>query len=106
MRVTGGSETQVYRTTGTTDSPGWIGVTTKDDATRGVVITKVLPDSSASQVGLEEGDIIVTLNGERVNSGMEFDVAITRSTPGSQIRLGYIRGASKYEATMIVGKIG
>jgi membrane-associated protease RseP (regulator of RpoE activity) len=74
---------------------GWIGITTKDDASRGLVITRVLPDSSASQVGLQEGDIIISLNGKPVRSGMEFDVAITRSTPGSQIRLGYIRGTSK-----------
>jgi S1-C subfamily serine protease len=106
ITVTGDSGTQVYRIAGTASSSGWIGITTKDDASRGVVITRVLPDSSASRVGLQEGDIIVTLNGKQVKSGMEFDVAITRSTPGSQIRLGCIRGASKFEVTMIVGKIG
>jgi PDZ domain/PEGA domain len=101
-----GSRTVVYRSAGMTHSSGWIGVTTKDDASQGVVITRVLPDSSASQAGLQEGDIIIALNGKPVNSGMAFDIAITRSTPGSQIRLGYMRGGSKFEVTMIVGKIG
>lgn len=95
-----------YRSAGMTGSSGWIGVTTKDDASRGVVITRVLPDSSASQAGLQEGDVIIALNGKPVRSGMAFDVGITRCTPGSQIRLGYMRGASKFEVTMIVGKIG
>ena len=81
-------------------------MTTKDDANRGVVVTRVLPDSSASQAGLQEGDIIVSLNGRAVTSGMQFDVAITRTAAGSLIRLGYMRGAEKFEVAMSVGKIG
>ena len=95
----GGSGTVAYRSAGMTGSSGWIGVTTKDDASRGVVITRVLPHSSASQAGLQEGDVIIAPNGKPVRSGMALDVGITRSTPGSQIRLGYMRGASKFEVT-------
>jgi PEGA domain/PDZ domain len=99
---TGGVAAEAQRSTGT----GWIGVTTKDDANRGVVITRVLPDTSASQAGLKEGDIITSLDGKPVKSGMEFDVGIARTAPGSQIRVGYIRGVEKFDVAMIVGKIG
>jgi len=37
---------------------------------------------------------------------MEFDVAITRTAPGSRVRLGYMRGSEKFEVATIVGKIG
>jgi len=99
---TGGVAAEAQRSTGT----GWIGVTTKDDANRGVVITRVLPDTSASQAGLKEGDIITSLDGKPVKSGMEFDVGIARTAPGSQIRVGYIRGVEKFDVAMIVGTIG
>jgi hypothetical protein len=85
--------------------PGWIGVTTKDDATKGVVITRVLVGSTAEQAGLQVGDIIKEMEGVAVTSGMRFDVAVTRSRPGSQIRLTYMRGTLKREVTLTVGKI-
>lgn len=84
---------------------GWIGVTTNDDAARGVVITRVLPGSSASQAGLRVGDIIVELNGKPVKSGLDFDVAISRSKIGSRIQLGYVRGEWKSDVTLTIGKI-
>jgi hypothetical protein len=102
-------------------SPGWIGVTTKDDATKCVVITRVfttkddatkcvvitrvLAGSTAEQAGLQVGDIIEEMDGVAVTSGMRFDVAVTRSRPGSQIRLTYMRGTLKSEVTVTVGKI-
>jgi len=98
--------TGTQRSAEPSDSSGWIGVTTKDDATRGVVITKVLPSSSAARAGLQAGDVIVELNGKPVKSGMEFDVAITRSAPGTQVRIAYMRGAWRFEVQVTVGKIG
>jgi S1-C subfamily serine protease len=98
------SQTETQHSAGTAAS-GWIGVTTKDDA-RGVVITRVLSSSSASDAGLQEGDVIIELNGKRVKSGMEFDVAITRSEPGSNARIAYIRNGSRLEANVKVGKMG
>jgi hypothetical protein len=85
--------------------PGWIGVTTKDDATKGVVITRVLAGSTAEQAGLQVGDIMEKMDGVAVTSGMTFDVAVTRSRPGSQIRLTYMRGTLKSEVIVTVGKI-
>ena len=79
--------------------------TTKDDARKCVVITRVLAGSTAEQAGLQVGDIIEEMDGVAVTSGMRFDVAVTRSRPGSQIRLTYMRGTLKSEVTVTVGKI-
>ena len=61
---------------------GWIGVTTKDDAVKGVVITRVLAGSAAEQAGLQVGDVIEEMDGVAVRSGMRFDVAITPQQAG------------------------
>ncbi|MFZ3333566.1 MAG: PDZ domain-containing protein [Candidatus Acidiferrales bacterium] len=84
---------------------GWIGITTKDDFDRGVVITRVLDGGAAATAGLRVGDVIVKLNGAPVKSGMDFDVAIAHSRLGSQMRLSYMRGAWISEVTVTVGKI-
>ena len=83
---------------------GWIGVATNGAGTN-VVITRVAADSAAAHAGLQVGDTILELNGAPVKSGEEFDVAISHFKPGSQIRVGYIRGAWKSEVTLTVGKI-
>jgi hypothetical protein len=87
------------------DGPGWIGIAMRDDA-KGVVITRVVERSSAAEAGLQVGDIIDELNSTPVRSAMRFDVAITRSKPGSQIRISYIREGSKREVTLSVARLG
>lgn len=84
---------------------GWIGITTTDDSVKGVVITRMLAGSPAERARLQVGDVIEKMDGVAVESGMEFDVAIAHCKPGSQIRIGYMRGAWKSEATVTVGKI-
>ena len=71
-----------------------------------MVIARIVEGSAAAHAGLLVGDIIVELNGAPVKSGEKFDVAISHSTPGSQIRIGYVRGAWKSEVSVTVGKIG
>src|SRR5690606_1553846 len=41
------------------------------DAREGVVVTEVAPDSAAAEAGLEAGDVITAVNGERVRSASE-----------------------------------
>jgi PDZ domain/PEGA domain len=106
IAVTTASKPETQRSPETKISSEWIGITTRDDTTRGLVITRVLSGSAASEAGLKAGDVIVELNGNTVKSGMEFDVAISHSMPGSQVRIAYIRGAWKFEANVTVGKIG
>jgi len=84
---------------------GWIGVSTKDDASAGVVVTRVLDDSAGARAGLQVGDVIVELNGQPVKSGQDFDVAIARTKVGSRISLAYTRNGSRSEVTLVVGKI-
>ena len=81
-------------------------MTTKDDAVRGVVITRVLAGSPAEIARLQVGDAIQEMDGVAVKSGISFDVAIAHRKPGSQIRIRYMRGAWASEVTVTVSRIG
>jgi hypothetical protein len=104
--VASGTSAERVRIAHEESGAGWIGVTTKDDSVKGLVITRVLAGSTAEQAGLRVGDVIEEMDGVAQKSGMIFDVAIAHSKPGSQIRISYMRGAWTSEATLTVGKIG
>ena len=49
-----------------------------DVAGSGVVILDIADGSSAAQVGLKKGDVIVAVNGEKVTTSRELDAALSR----------------------------
>ena len=57
----------------------------------GAVITEIMPDSPADEAGLREEDVIVSIDGERVNNGVELIVAIRARVPGDAVKVGYVR---------------
>ena len=56
--------------------------------TRGVLITNVEPGEPAEEARLNRGDVIVTVNGERVETVEEFEKAVADFESGDRIRLG------------------
>ncbi len=58
---------------------------------KGVYITGVQENSAAAEAGLQEGDIIQSINGNAVNSSVELSERIARRNPGDQITLSYLR---------------
>jgi serine protease Do len=58
---------------------------------KGVYITGVQQNSAAAESGLQEGDIIQSINGNTVNSSVELSERIARRHPGDQIALTYLR---------------
>lgn len=84
-------------------STGWIGVTVKDESGK-ILISSVERQSPAERAELQVGDSIQLLNGETVKSARDFERAIRRATPGSQVRIGYTRTFWMVTATVSVGK--
>ena len=60
-------------------------------ATRGALVAKVQPDSPAAKAGLEEGDVVVALNGTEVRSGDVLRNTIAMTSPGTTVNLEVVR---------------
>ncbi len=71
--------------------------------TNGAIVAQVSPDSPASQAGLKSGDVIVTLDGQKVTNGSALQVAVSGIAPGNNIALGIIRDGSSKTVNLKVG---
>jgi serine protease Do len=75
------------------------------DEASGAVVSQVTPDSPASKGGVQTGDVITRLNGEKmVNSGA-LQVAVSEMTPGTKIALGVIRDGKPVTLNLTVGEL-
>lgn len=70
---------------------------------KGVYITGVMNGSAAATAGLNEGDIIQSINGVQLTSSSEFSEWIARHRPGDVIKLTYLRNG-KTGATSVTLK--
>lgn len=68
-----------------------IGASVDVDNENGAAVSGVSPGSPADRAGLLEGDVIVSINGQRVADGVELIVAIRAHVPGDTVQLGYLR---------------
>lgn len=59
-------------------------------------------DSAADKAGLKEGDIILEINGEKINSDNSLSKIISKFSPGDKVTLKYLRDGkeSTVEATL------
>lgn len=72
---------------------------------QGVIVGEVEVDGPADEAGLREGDVIQTLNGERIENWLKFRTAIATSSPGTEVELGIIRDGNKTNVTVTLGEL-
>ncbi|MDX1641442.1 MAG: Do family serine endopeptidase [Balneolaceae bacterium] len=75
------------------------------DNARGIVIGEVMPDGPANQAGLQEGDVILTLNGEDVEGWANFRTKIGTRKPGDEITLGIFRDGERMSLDVELGEL-
>lgn len=70
--------------------------------TAGIYVASVEDRSAAREAGIEEGDIIVAINGHATRSTAQLQEAITRFSPGDKVTIEYYRGGKRAttEATL------
>jgi serine protease Do len=73
------------------------------DAT-GAIVAQVTPDSPASHAGLRNGDVIQSLNGEKLVDGSALQMAIADEKPGTKVQLGIIRDGHPQTVDLTVGE--
>ena len=98
-----GGRTVISRTAG---RRGWLGVglgeitaerakALKLKEQSGVEVTHVDENSPASKAGLKENDIILDINGQKVDDAEDFARTVGESAPGAKVTLGIWRAGAK-----------
>jgi len=72
----------------------WVGIYAEPTAT-GVVVSGVVPDGPAARAGVQEGDVIVTVNFGEVATREEMYRNLWQRSAGSVVRLGVVRKAER-----------
>ncbi|MGN8226268.1 Do family serine endopeptidase [Gracilimonas sp. BCB1] len=70
---------------------------------RGIMVGRVEEDGPADKAGLQEKDIIVSLNGEKVKDWASFRTRIAAFKPGDEIALGIIRNEANMTLEVTLG---
>jgi len=58
----------------------------------GVLVSGVMPNSPAAKAGLQDGDVIIEVNGKKIQDPRGLQLQIAQSAPGTQVKLGILRG--------------
>jgi len=97
------------------DGSSWLGVETHEvtaekakelklSAERGVVLGKIVPDSPAAKAGLKENDVVMEINGQRVEGAAQFRRMIHEIPAGRSIQLTVWRDGRTQTISATLGK--
>jgi len=71
---------------------------------RGVAIAKVIEGSPAQTAGLQDGDVIVKINGEEISSGRKLTRLVSEISPDHTAKVTVLRGGSERDINVTLGK--
>jgi serine protease Do len=94
---------------------GWLGVVIQDideelaksfglEKTEGVLIAEVSEGSPAEKAGLKQGDIILCLNGKKVDDVGELRNKIALTAPGTKVKMEVLRENKRKTLQVTIGK--
>lgn len=84
--------------------PGYLGITGLDAQGGGVQLTSVQPGTVAGYSGLQAGDVILEVNGEKVASYSDLATRVRQSGEGGPVTLRIRRGASEFYQGVQLGQ--
>jgi serine protease Do len=71
-------------------------------AGQGVVVAQVVPGSPAAEAGVEEQDVIVAFNGERITGPRELQEAVERTEIGKQRSITVLRDGQEKKLDIVI----
>jgi serine protease Do len=77
-----------------------------DNSTTGGVVTQVEPDSPGAKAGLQIGDVITEIDGQKVADAGELQVLVGQKQPGSKITLKVLREGKSMTVTVTLEELG
>ncbi|MBI4011498.1 MAG: trypsin-like peptidase domain-containing protein [Candidatus Rokubacteria bacterium] len=95
---------------------GWLGVAVRPltaqtaeqaglSEPRGAVVEGVVPGSPAERAGLQKGDVVVTVNDQRVGGPPELTRRIATTPPGTKVQIGVIRDRQRRSVPVELGRL-
>ena len=82
---------------------GWLGIKIQD-ADNGIVVTSVAEDSPAKLADIEAGDVIISLNEQKITDPKQFSRQIAETSEGSKITLKTLRNQQPQIKNLVVKK--
>ena len=70
------------------------------EETIGAVVARVVPGSAADKVGLQAGDVIVSVNGRPIRTSAELRNTIGLMQPGTEVEIGFVRDRARKTVTV------
>jgi serine protease Do len=77
-----------------------------DNSTTGGVVTQVEPDSPGAKAGLQIGDVITEIDGQKVSDAGELQVMVGQKQPGSKITLKVLRDGKTITIPVTLEELG
>jgi serine protease Do len=72
----------------------------------GAVVTQVEPDSPGAKAGLQIGDVITEIDGQKVADAGELQVVVSQKRPGAKITLEVLREGKKMSVPVTLEELG
>ena len=67
---------------------------------RGAIVTQVTEDGPAERAGVEQGDVILSLDGKPIDSSNALRNAVARLQPGTKVKLDLVRDGARRSLTV------
>ena len=74
----------------------------KLDKIEGAYVKSTSEDGAARKAGIREGDIIVSIDGNSINSSSQLQEQIGKYSPGNEVAVGYIRNGELKTAKIVL----
>jgi len=93
---------------------GWLGVVIQEitpdiaeaiGVKEGILVAQVLKGSPADKAGLKVGDIIVALNGRKLDSVRDLQFTVMKTKPGTEVELTVVRDGKKRTVKVEIGEL-
>ena len=93
---------------------GWLGVVIQEvtpdiseaiGVKEGIIIAQVLSGSPADRAGLKVGDIIVEVNGRKIDRVRDLQLTIMRTKPGTKVELTIVRDGKRKKIEVEIGEL-
>lgn len=72
------------------------------EKTEGAYVRSTTEDGAARKAGIREGDIIVSINGNSVNTSSQLQEQIGKFSPGNEVAVGYIRNGELKDVKVVL----